>query len=116
MLTTRGWWFLVSVLGLLAFAVLAGETTLTLLGFTLLLWFSWEWLAFAIRARILVRRLQILREVRDDRGAVDTLWAGRTFRVQVELRMPDGPGLTYVHVTDRVPFALIHASGDTEVE
>ena len=51
MLTTRGWWFLISVLGLLTFAVLAGEMTLTLLGFTLLLWFAWEWLAFAIRAR-----------------------------------------------------------------
>src|SRR5690348_5318194 len=109
MLTSRGWWFLLVVVALLGLALLAnpGHTYrgglarddfwtrrpnigLALLGLTLALWFAWEWLLFTIRARIVTRRLEMRRQVRDSRGPVDTLWAGRTFEVRVELRLLEG--------------------------
>src|SRR5947209_2648066 len=58
MLTSRGWWFLLFVLTLLAMGgVLAvrpdgGPVTLLLLGLTLFAWFAWEGACFAVQARL----------------------------------------------------------------
>ena len=49
----------------------------SLTALALLLWLTWEGLLFAFRVRALVRRLALRGEVRDDRGPVTTLWAGR---------------------------------------
>lgn len=114
MLTSRGWWFLMGVLALLAFVALANETTLTLLALTLLLWFCWEWLGFTMRVTLGVRRLRVERQLHDDRGPVEALWAGRSFRVQVRLRIEGLIGLSYVRITDRVPFGVEHMAGATE--
>src|SRR5947209_91483 len=86
MLTPRGWSFLLSVLALLAVGVFTRLAGLTVLSLTLLLWFVAEFVLFAVRAHSLHHRLEVRREVRDDRGPVTTLWAGRDFRVRVAVR------------------------------
>src|SRR5438128_76 len=105
MLTSRGWWFLIVVLSLLALGVFdappsrgghGGHSTLMALTLTLLLWFLGEWLLFALRVSLAVPALRLRREVRDTRGPVDTLWAGRSFAVLVELRLPHWGSLPYL--------------------
>src|SRR3954470_21702360 len=109
MLTSRGWWFLLFVLTLLAMGgVLVlqggrGSATLLLLALALALWFAWEWAAFTVQARLAVRNLDLTRELRDDRGPVTTLWAGQTFTVRGRARLGGSLALTHVLVTDRPP-------------
>jgi uncharacterized protein (DUF58 family) len=123
MFTSRGRWFLLLVCVMLAVAVLgqylfsgnwAGDlsnvASVALIALTLLTWFTWERLAFLIQSRLTLRRLQIVREVCDERGPVETLWAGRTFRVRVEVTVPTGMGLAHVVLTDRIPFGSELAS------
>src|SRR5947209_6315687 len=75
MLTTRGWWFLLIVSTLVALGILLRQNTLALIGLTLLLWFGWEALSFASRVRFTTGRFTVLRELRNERGPVATLWA-----------------------------------------
>src|SRR5439155_10991129 len=125
MLTSRGWWFLIVVLSLLAVAVLdttpgrgasGGHWILIGLTLTLLLWFLGEWLLFALRVSLAVPALRIRREVRDDRGPVDTLWAGRSFAVHVHLRLPHWGSLPYLKLTDHVPFGIEQGGGESAVD
>jgi uncharacterized protein (DUF58 family) len=124
MLTARAWWLLFCSVALLLFGVLAvfpqpftrHFPALALLGLTLLLWFGWEWLLFSVRAQTVVRRLQVRRELLDGRGPVTTLWAGRTFRVRVELSLPRGSSLPYLAVTDQVPFGVAFVEGDATAD
>src|SRR5262249_35091753 len=130
MLTVRGWWLLIITLAMLLVAMLnefvniglssfsqslslhqpdasrGPNVTLALVALPLGGWFVWEWLSFAIRARLVIRRLYCHRELRDERGPVDTLWAGQTFRVRVELSLPAGLGLPYLILEDRLPFGV----------
>ena len=106
MLTPRAWWLLGVSLLVLLLGLGIGSPALTLTPLTLILWFGGEWLAFAVRIPLAVRRLRVVREVRDGRGPVATLWAGRTFEVVARLE-GDGPlRLPYAAVADRPPFAV----------
>ncbi|HEV3260483.1 MAG TPA: DUF58 domain-containing protein [Gemmataceae bacterium] len=116
MLTARGWWFLLIVLALLALALLWPNEPVALLALTLGLWFLWQWLSFAVRARLVSRRLWVERQLHDDHGPVATLWAGRTFQVRVALRLSGGLSLPYVAVTDRVPFETELDAGEPRTE
>src|SRR4051812_10121974 len=103
MLTSRGWWLLVGVLAVTAYGLLGppdhNTRSVALLGLTLGLWFAWEWFWFALRVRLALPRLQVRRQLRDARGPVDTLWAGRSFEVRAELELSEGvPGLPYASV------------------
>ena len=112
MLTARGLVFLMAVLSLLVAAlVLEGHVTLVLVSLTLLLWFLSEWFLFAWRVRVLVRRVEAERSVRDERGPVANLWAGRLFEVRVDLRLPSWLGLPYLLTADRVPFGIERVDG-----
>jgi uncharacterized protein (DUF58 family) len=113
MLTARAWWFLVTVCLALLYGTLRDFRSLTLAALALLMWFGWEWLLFAVRLRTVLRRARVLREVLDERGPVDALWAGRTFRVSVRLGLSGLGRLPYVAVTDLVPFGVTHAGGPT---
>jgi uncharacterized protein (DUF58 family) len=104
MITARGWWLLVVIFSFLALGVLGGRLALSLLALTLLLWFLGEWLLFALRLHLAVPALKLRRLIRDERGTVDTLWAGRTFYVRVELRLAHWLGIPFVKVTDFLPF------------
>src|SRR5262245_19637811 len=116
MLTPRAWWFLLVLFTLLAVGVVGDVTPLTLLALTLLLWFASEWLLFSVRSRLVVRGVTLRREVRDDRGPVDSLWAGRSFEVRVRLALDSFWGLPYVAAADRVPFGLEQTAGESEAD
>lgn len=115
MLTWRGWWLFLFVLGMLAVAMLQPRPNagMAVLALTVGLWFAWEWLLFAIRVRLMLRRLRFQRELRDERGPVDTLWSGRTFQVRVTLELPSGLDFPYVLATDRLPFGVEVVQGQT---
>jgi uncharacterized protein (DUF58 family) len=132
MLTSRGWWHLLLVFALLAAGLLGqyGASALlraqpvrlsnllsvVLLGLTLGLWFSWEWLLFALRMGRARRTLSVVRTASDDRGSVETLWAGRTFEVQVEVVAPIGLRIGHAVLDDRVPFGVEFLSGAVRYE
>jgi uncharacterized protein (DUF58 family) len=116
MLTARGWSFLLVVLLMLAGGLFARVAALTILSLTLVVWFVGEFVVFASRAQSLHRRLRVTREVRDDRGAVTTLWAGREFEVRVRLGSDGWLSLPYVSAADRVPFGVDHLSGLSRAE
>jgi uncharacterized protein (DUF58 family) len=119
MLTSRGWLFLIPAILLVVGAGLlppSGHPTLLAVGLTLLLWFMGQWLVFAIRVRAAVARLTVEREVHDERGPVDSLWARRSFQVRGRLRVDGLIGLPYVLAVDHVPFGVEAAEGNTRFE
>ncbi|MBY0524929.1 MAG: DUF58 domain-containing protein [Gemmataceae bacterium] len=119
MLTSRGWGFLIVSLGLVLLAGLAppyGHTTLVLVGMTMLLWFLAQWLTFALRIRLIAPRISTRREVHDERGRVENLWAGRSFHVRVQIVLDSWLGLPYAMLSDRVPFGVKAEGGETQYE
>src|SRR5205823_5172307 len=116
MLTTRGWWFLIAILTLLALAVRVGHPTLIPLALTLVLWFLAEWLLFSLRTRRAVHRLRIHRSVCDERGPVDTLWVGRSFRIHVELQLVGRWTIPCALIADRVPVGVEGLAGTSEMD
>jgi uncharacterized protein (DUF58 family) len=116
MLTSRGWWFLMIVSAVLALGVLSSLMSLTWLGLTLLLWFLSEWLLFVLRLRLAVPGLRFRRQLYDDRGPVDTLWAGKSVRVELEMAGAHWLGQPYLKITDYVPFGATRESGANEAE
>jgi len=111
MLTSRAWWFLSINLLVLFFGLTIASLALTLVPLTLLFWFGSEWLLFAVRIPLAVRRLRLLREVYDERGPVATLWAGRPFEVGLRLEAGGRMPLPYVALDDRPPFDLEYLGG-----
>jgi uncharacterized protein (DUF58 family) len=115
-MTARGWWCVFTISLVLLVGALAGLSALVVPALALLLWFGWEWLLFALRARTVARRLFVERQLYDARGPVAALWAGRAFEVRAALRLR-GPGqLPYAVVSDLVPFGVEHAQGPTVAE
>ncbi len=112
MLTSRAYWFLLSVLAILSLGLLRPSLTLTLLGLTLLLWFAAQWLWFLIRLPG-VRGLRIEREVWDERSNVATLWAGQIFEVRLRLINDDWLLSPHLAVDDRPPYAVEQVDGST---
>src|SRR5579884_3243138 len=100
MLTPRGTLFLLVVLGLLVLGLLGHQAPLPVLALTLLLWFLGQWLLFAVRSRLVAPTLVVEREVFDERGPVETLWAGRTYEVRVRQRLRHTLSLPHVAVAD----------------
>jgi hypothetical protein len=116
MLTSKGSSLILVVIGILAAALLLpsvyGSATegrqsgIALLALTVGLWMAWEWVLFTIRARMVIRRLQVERIIRDDQGAVQSLWAGRSFVVDVAVHLPEGLALSHLILSDRLPFGV----------
>src|SRR5438105_2991835 len=100
MLTSRGSALILVVIGILAAALLlpplpgsgteGRQSGMALLAMTVGLWMVWEWVLFTIRARVVLRRLEVERIVRDEQGPVESLWAGRSFFVDVAVHLPEG--------------------------
>jgi len=114
MITSRGWWFLLVVMSVLTIGLFDERWTLTLLGFTLLLWFLGEWLLFGLRVRLAVPALRLERQIADDQGPVASLWARHTFQVRLKLVLDHWLGLPYVRVRDRLPYGARRTSGEEE--
>ena len=70
MLTSRAWWFLAVLVGMLVVGLLIPQPVLAILALALLAWLTWEGLLFNYRVRSVVRDLTLRRQVRDDRGPV----------------------------------------------
>jgi uncharacterized protein (DUF58 family) len=115
-MTPRGGWTLFTVGLMLVLGLVSEVPALSVTGLTLLLWFGWEWLNFAVRLRTLRQRLRIEREVIDERGPVTTLWAGRFFTVHVSLSLRGGARLPYIAISDPVPFGVHHDEGKTTAD
>jgi uncharacterized protein (DUF58 family) len=111
MLTSRGWLFLVTILGVTAVALAIGNSLLALVGLTLLSWFLATWLFFVVCLRLAIPKLSVEREVRDATGPVDSMWAGQTFAIQARLCSASALVLPYVRIHDRVPRVLERKSG-----
>jgi uncharacterized protein (DUF58 family) len=114
MLTPRGWWFLTFVLALLILTVWTNTPPVALVALTLLGWFVGGWLFFTVRVRLLSGRLRLERDVLDERGPVEGLWAGRSFTVRARLRSDARVPSPYLRVADRVPFSVRRTDGEAE--
>ncbi|HYT89250.1 MAG TPA: hypothetical protein VEL76_11140, partial [Gemmataceae bacterium] len=114
MLTARGWWFLTTVLGLLATTLWTNTPVVVGVCLALLVWFFAAWSLFAVRLRLLHGRLRVERELLDERGPVASLWAARHFSVRVRLCGDNVLPSPYLRIADRVPFAVVCIAGETE--
>jgi uncharacterized protein (DUF58 family) len=126
-LTSRAWWFLFGALLMLFCGVVLRFLPPALIGLTLLLWFAWEWLLFALRAATVRRQLRVAREIWDKRGPVTTLWSGETFEVRVSLclaaneetllgQLGVSGALPHVAMRDRLPFDVeLIAANDSDL-
>lgn len=113
MLSKRGWWLFVVILALLGLGVVAEASTVTLLALTLLLWFLWHWLVFAIGVRRLPKLVSIDRQLADERGSVQTLWARLPAKVHVALHLRGRLSLPFVSMIDRLPALARIRQGDS---
>ena len=80
-----------------------GHVALGTIGLTLLFWFLGQWLLFVVRAQHVLGKLRLERELWDERGPVQNLWAGRSFEVRARLSLDGWLGLPHVRLKDRVP-------------
>ena len=69
MLTSRGWWLLLSATAVLAAGLVLRLPLLSLCGLALLLWFFWEGLLFAVRVSSISRGLSVRRGLHDSSDA-----------------------------------------------
>src|SRR6516164_299476 len=106
MLTRRGWWFFVILLVVLVFSLWSGTPTVSVACLTLLGWFLCSWLLFQIRTILVQGRMRIVRQLADENGPVQSLWAGRAFQVRVRLVSDAFIGLPYVRVQERLPYGV----------
>lgn len=118
MLTSRGWWFLFMVLGTCvlgaALSPRVGDA-IGVVGLVLLVWFLWEWAAFAFQVHLVLPRLRMTREVFDERKAVPILWANGEFDVVVRFDLPGRFSLPLVILTDWAPTTAKLRDGNDEV-
>jgi uncharacterized protein (DUF58 family) len=115
MLTSRAWWFLLSVVLILTIGLLRPSLPLTLLGLALLLWFAAQWLWFLARLPSL-HRLKSERTVWDERARVASLWAGQAFEVRVCLVGDNSLPSPHLALTDHVPYAVELLEGSAVVQ
>jgi uncharacterized protein (DUF58 family) len=116
MITARGWWFLLVVVGLLSVSVCAGLPVLGVVTLTLLVWFLASLLLFQVRLRLQHGQLVLEREVRDERGPVQSLWQEMSFVVQVQLHNDGVLPTLYLRLVDRVPFGVTKIAGESEID
>jgi uncharacterized protein (DUF58 family) len=113
MLTSRAWLCLVVAAVLVVLGVTLHLLALTLTGLALLLWLGGEWLRFMVAQQ---GRLEVHREVCDERGPVAALWAGQTFTVHVQVRLRGRAAWQHASFADLVPWGLEHVEGPTAIE
>jgi uncharacterized protein (DUF58 family) len=116
MLTSRGWWLLLVTLFVTGMGTALANVRgvgLALLGLVVLSFLVIEWCRFLFPLRMGLPRIQIERELHDDRGPIVTLWAKRTFTVTVRITAPGRMSMPLVLADDRFPFGLELVAGGT---
>lgn len=114
MLTRRGFWLLLFLIGLVLGAATLAQDDAVVATLTVLLWFGGEWVAFVFRVRWVVPRLTLERLVDAIPAQRATLWADRPAQMAVAIHCPSFFGLPFAQWTDRLP-ALGTATGHAEV-
>lgn len=117
MLTTRGWWFLIVVLALLAigaFWIPYFTVVPAILAATLLVWFVYEWVLFHTKSNAAVARLRVRRWVLQGGRPTPMLWAGHPFEVRVRVEHNGLVTVEYAVVEDRLPAGADVLEGDPE--
>lgn len=118
MLTARGWWFFLAaavVTGVGVAGVAYWSATVPLLGLSLLAWFLWEWVAFAVRYRSAAGRFAVTRELSQGGRVVPAAWAGSAVAVRVTVTLTRGFRLPLAAVRDRPPGDVPVTAGSPEV-
>ncbi len=115
MLTGRAWWLLIASIAFTAVGLLAAHPLLAIVGLAPIFWLILDGTLFFYRARCVSRGLRLRRQVRDERGPVTSLWAGRVFLVRVQVWL-DAGSLPHVAVNDHVPFAAEVVDGTPEAQ
>jgi uncharacterized protein (DUF58 family) len=115
MLTARGCWLLVTAVLITALGIFLEVPALVQVGLALLFWIAVMGGRFYLEVHTIARRLQVVRRLRDDRGLVETLWAGRAAAVQVDISLCGRLGVAHAAVTDRLPFAVDYLDGPVTV-
>ncbi|HEV3143876.1 MAG TPA: DUF58 domain-containing protein [Gemmataceae bacterium] len=122
MLTSRGWWLFVVALFFAGIGTIWSLTpvgsqprgaTLAIIGLTLVLAIAAEWIRFLVCLRLGRPHIRVEREVRDERGPVVTLWAGRSFEVIVRVSCASRVPVPFVLIDDRFPFGVELSEGGT---
>jgi uncharacterized protein (DUF58 family) len=116
MLTSRGWWFILCISVLLVLSVLCSQLLLIVLSLALVLWFVSEWLLFAIRCEVIVRRLHCRRTLHTDMGLTEVLWAGQPIDVRLSVSLIGSLDLSYVVLRERLPPGAVLHRGQIEVD
>lgn len=116
MLTPRAWWLIVLGFLLIVLGVFASMPICALLGLSLLLWLTWEGLTFSFRVKLAARSLVVQRQVRDERGLVSNLWAGRSFDVRLLLTTNGIISLHYAAIEDPLPFGVELTGGNNRAD
>lgn len=117
MLTSRGWWFLIVVVFVLALGafVLANYTAApAILALTLFAWFTYEWINFQIKSNAAVSKLRVRRVVLQGGRSTPMLWAGVPFTVRVRVRHDGLVTVGYAVIEDRLPAAADILEGVTD--
>jgi uncharacterized protein (DUF58 family) len=116
MLTTRGWWFLIVVLFVLAvgaFIIPTYTTVPAILAVTLFGWFVYEWVQFQVRSNASVSRLRVQRRVLQGGRGTPMLWANVPFEVRVRVRHDGLVTVGYAVIDDRLPPGADILEGET---
>lgn len=114
MLTPRGWWLLLLALFLAALGTVVSVergATVAIIGLTIIGWLLIEGIQFHLGTRGNLPSLRVEREVRDARGPIVTLWAGRTYEVVVRVSTDWRWPTPFVMADDRFPFGVDLAGG-----
>ncbi len=118
MFTARGWWLL-SISAALAIVGTAASHArgpfLALLGLSATLWVLGLGGWFLLTVRWTLPRLVIQREIHDDRGPVETVWATRHFTVVVRVISNSRLPTPWLVLDDRFPLGASLESGASHV-
>jgi uncharacterized protein (DUF58 family) len=116
MLTARGFWFLLTVVALLALSVALSAGQAVLVCLTLLLWILAHWFLFLWRFRAMQRHVRVERSLNTSRGIAESVWARQRASVSVVLTCDQSLPLPFVVMTDRVPAPARWLGGTTQTE
>ncbi|VTS03142.1 DUF58 domain-containing protein [Tuwongella immobilis] len=114
MLTSRGWWFLLIVLGLMLLSLIIeqrSENVVLVLPMALFVWFASEWARFRWRLSQVLPHLRCRRLVIVDGRPVPSLWANREAEIAVTVECEHDAGLPMALCQEILPVTVEHLDG-----
>ena len=112
MLTRRGRWLIVLAIAGAALGLIRNQTTLALLGLSILVWLFGEWFVFRWRMLVFVNALKCQRVVNRSDAPTGTLWTDRPVDVEVTVEAGRHKIPSTTTFRDCVPENLAIVDGD----